>query len=105
MAKNQLFKVIPDRNFVVELLNLYGIKDFYDTHYFTVANLKSLNTLEKLIDITDRLKEYYIPKKHDKLLKVDYHLYLLCNFFVVVFNFLKDPHVTYHEILSCTSSI
>ena len=40
MAKNQLFKIIPDRNFVVELLHLYGIKDFYDNHYFTVKNLE-----------------------------------------------------------------
>ncbi len=69
MSKNQLFKVIPDRNFVVELLNLYGIKDFYDTHYFTIENLTSLNTVNNLNNITEKLKEYYIPCKAKIYLK------------------------------------
>lgn len=69
MSKNQLFKVIPDRNFVVELLHLYGIKDFYDTHYFTIENLKSLNTVDNLNNITEKLKEYYIPCKAKIYLK------------------------------------
>ena len=32
---NQLFKMIPDRNFVIDLLQLYGIQNFNDTHFFT----------------------------------------------------------------------
>ena len=69
MAKNQLFKIIPDRNFVVELLQLYGIKDFYDNHYFTVKNLESLNTLENIKNLCEKLKEYYIPCKAKVYLK------------------------------------
>lgn len=109
MAKNQLFKVIPDRNFVVELLNLYGIKDFYDTHYFTVANLKSLNTLEKLIDITDRLKEYYIPCKAKVYLRnidmkrsiVILRQFLKCHNFTLYSKekyFKKVKHTTYRIV-------
>ena len=69
MTKNQLFKVIPDRTFVTEILNLYGISDFDDTHYFTIANLNSLNTLDNLVAITERLREYYIPCKAKTYLK------------------------------------
>ena len=42
MPTNQLFKMIPDRNFVIELLRLYGIQDFNDTHFFTKDNLFEL---------------------------------------------------------------
>ena len=100
MAKNQLFKVIPDRNFVVELLNLYGIKDFYDTHYFTVA---------KLIDITDRLKEYYIPCKAKVYLRnidmkrciVILRQFLKCHNFTLYSKekyFKKVKHTTYRIV-------
>ena len=63
MPTNQLFKMTPDRNFVIELLQLYGIQDFNDTHFFTKDNLNALNTVEHLNNILDKLKEYYIPCK------------------------------------------
>ena len=59
MPTNQLFKMTPDRNFVIELLQLYGIQDFNDTHFFTKDNLEALNTVENLNNILDKLNEYY----------------------------------------------
>ena len=63
MPINQLFRTIPDRAFTIELLNLYGIDDFTDTHFFTKNDLDKLETIHKLNEIKDRLDEYYIPCK------------------------------------------
>ena len=63
MPINQLFKNIPDRSFVIELINLYGIEDFDDDKYFTKKTLEKLNTIEKINDICDKLSEYYIDCK------------------------------------------
>jgi hypothetical protein len=48
MPINQLFKNMPDRSFVIELINLYGIKDFDDDKYFTKKTLETLNTIQNL---------------------------------------------------------
>ena len=111
MAKNQLFKIIPDRNFVVELLQLYGIKDFYDNHYFTVKNLESLNTLENIKKLCEKLKEYYIPCKAKVYLKnidlkrciVILRQFLKCHNFTLYSKekyFKKVKHTTYRIILN-----
>ena len=63
MPINQLFKNMPDRSFVIELINLYGIEDFDDNKYFTKKTLETLNTIQKLNDIKDKLNEYYIECK------------------------------------------
>lgn len=63
MPINQLFKNIPDRSFVIELLNLYGIEDFDDNKYFTIKTLEKLNTIQNLNNIKDKLNEYYIECK------------------------------------------
>ena len=63
MPINQLFKNMPDRSFVIELINLYGIEDFDDDKYFTKKTLETLNTIQNLNDIKDKLNEYYIECK------------------------------------------
>ena len=63
MPVNQLFRTMPDRSFVISLLNLYGIEDFNDTRYFTRENLETLNTAEELKELEDKLRNYYIPCK------------------------------------------
>ena len=63
MPVNQLFRVMPDRAFVVSLLNLYGMENFDDTRYFTKENLETLNTLEELNKLQEKLNTYYIPCK------------------------------------------
>ena len=63
MPIHQLFKSVPDREFTLQLLILYGIKDFTDTHYFTKRDLESLDIVNKLNEIKNKLDEYYIPCK------------------------------------------
>ena len=58
MPVNQLFRTMPDRSFVIYLLNLYGIEDFNDTRYFTRENLETLNTAEELKELEEKLKNY-----------------------------------------------
>jgi len=69
MSINQLFKNRPSRNFVISLLNLYGIEDFDDNRFFTKKNLETLNTVEKLNEISDEITKYYIPCKAKTYLK------------------------------------
>ena len=69
MSINQLFKNRPSRNFVISLLNLYGIDDFDDNRFFTKKNLEALNTVEKLNEICDEITKYYIPCKAKTYLK------------------------------------
>jgi len=63
MPINQLFKNMPERSFVITLINLYGIEDFDDDKYFTKKTLEKLNTIEKINDMRDKLSEYYIDCK------------------------------------------
>ena len=63
MAKNQLFRVTPDRNIVLTLLSFYGIEGFEDTRYFTKQDLLSLNTIDNINSIKEELMKYYIPCK------------------------------------------
>ena len=67
--KNQLFKIIPEKKFVLELLKLYGIENLEDTRFFTKDDLNNLNTLENIINITDDLNIYYLPCKSKIYLK------------------------------------
>ena len=59
----QLFKIKPDINIIKLLLPLYGINDFNDNHLFTKNDLIQLNTVQKLNEISYKLKEYYLPCK------------------------------------------
>ena len=63
MVYNQLFKIIPDKLILTELINLFGIQSLDDNVYFTNNDLIELNTSEKLTDMLDKLKIYYIPCK------------------------------------------
>ena len=63
MSKNQLFKNHPDEDFVINLLNIFGIKNFNDNHYFIKKDLEELNTIDELNKIKNILYNYYIPCK------------------------------------------
>ena len=63
MNNNQLFKIIPDRNIIIELLNLFGIQDFNDNRYFTKQDMIDLKTINNITSIIDKLKDYYLPCK------------------------------------------
>ena len=63
MVYNQLFKIIPDRSILVEILQSFGISDLDENIHFTNEDLNKLNTCSKILDLSNRLKEYYIPCK------------------------------------------
>jgi hypothetical protein len=61
--KNQLFKKIPPREFIIDIIKLYGLDDLNDKCSFTRKDLEKLNTVSKLIDYKSELYKYYLPCK------------------------------------------
>tara|TARA_B100000902_G_C26736735_1_gene634089 strand:- start:72 stop:461 length:390 start_codon:yes stop_codon:yes gene_type:complete len=66
--KYQLFQQIPDINFMIKLLNCYGINNFNDTKEFTKNDLEDLNIISKIDDLIPELVLYYLPCKYDMFL-------------------------------------
>lgn len=90
MAKNQLFKIIPDNSFIIKLLNLYGIVGYEDARFFTKVDLEKLNTLEKLKEIDKEIYSYYLPCKAKIYLK---HI-TIKRCIVILRHFLKIKNYT-----------
>ena len=63
MSKNQLFKIIPDLTILQELLKIFGLESLEDTTFFTKQSLKDSNGVEKMEELSIKLKDYYIPCK------------------------------------------
>jgi hypothetical protein len=63
MVKNQLFRVLPDIEIINILLESVGLSSLVDTNFFTKDSIKELNTVEKIIEIKDKLATYYLPCK------------------------------------------
>ena len=61
--KDQLFKNKPELNLVIEIIRLFGLKNFDDIQLFTKQNMIELNTVEKMKDYIPRLQEFYLPCK------------------------------------------
>lgn len=60
---NQLFAKVISKELLERILACYGLKNLDDTKYFTKYDLELYNTIEKLNDLKDELKQYYIPCK------------------------------------------
>ena len=67
--KFQLFQQVPDEEFMVKLLNCFGIIDFNDKKEFTKSNLEDLNIISKIEDLIPELVIYYLPCKYEMFLK------------------------------------
>ena len=67
--KFQLFQEIPKEEFMVKLLNYFGIIDFNDRKEFTKSNLEDLNIISKMEDLIPELVIYYLPCKYEMFLK------------------------------------
>ena len=63
MPKNQLFKNTPDLQIIQELLSAFGLDNLEDTRLFTKDHMKDINTVDKINELQDKLKEYYLPCK------------------------------------------
>ena len=115
MPKNQLFKIIPEKKFILELLKLYGIENLEDTRFFTKENLKNLNTLENIINIKNELNIYYLPCKSKIYLK-DITLkrcIVILRQFIKILNFslfskekfIKGKKITIYQIIPINNGI
>ena len=68
MPKNQLFKIIPDLQIIKVILKVFGLDNLEDTRLFTKDHMKDINTVDKMNELLDKLKEYYLPCKSKKYL-------------------------------------
>ena len=66
--KLQLFQEIPEQDFMIKILNCFGIIDFNDKKEFTKSNLEDLNIICKIEDLIPELVMYYLPCKYQMFL-------------------------------------
>ncbi len=62
----QLFKVLPDLEFINKITKLYGLNDLDINYKFTLKDLEKMGTVEKLNNIKDELANYYLNCKFKK---------------------------------------
>lgn len=68
--KEQLFKNIPSKEFVEDVLKLFIPNGFQDSYYqFSRKMITEKNVIEKLNLLLPQLKNYYMNCKHTKYLE------------------------------------
>ena len=68
MSKNQLFKNVPDLQIIQAILSAFGLDDIEDGRFFTKEHMIDVDTVQKIINLSDSLNEYYLPCKSKKYL-------------------------------------
>jgi uncharacterized protein YqgQ len=63
MPINQLFKSIPPKFLIIEMLSLYGIDGFTDDKTFSKIELNQVETVDKMTTFIFKLRPYYLPCK------------------------------------------
>tara|TARA_B110000971_G_scaffold132149_1_gene135250 strand:+ start:369 stop:743 length:375 start_codon:yes stop_codon:yes gene_type:complete len=63
MNNYQLFKQIPPKEFVEDIIRLYGPGGFDVNYYFTIDDIIKNNVVDQLNNKQDDLKKYYLPCK------------------------------------------
>ena len=66
---NQLFRKKPDIEFLIKLLNCFGLQNIEDKTEFTKDNLIKINTVNKINNLLPELINYYLPCKYNFFLK------------------------------------
>lgn len=70
VKKEQLFKNIPSKEFVEDILKLFIPNGFQDSYYqFSRKMITDKNVIEKINLLLPQLKEYYMNCKHKKYLE------------------------------------
>ena len=67
MPKNQLFKNVPDLQIIQSILDAFGLDDIEDARLFTKEHMTDIDTVQKITELSDSLKEYYLPCKYKYL--------------------------------------
>lgn len=63
MGKNQLFRVLPDPDMILTILETFGLTSLDDTNFFTKQTLLDNHTVDKLTALKGTLETYYLPCK------------------------------------------
>lgn len=63
MRKHIFFKKTPDKVLLERLLLCFGIEHFGQNVSFTKEHLVKINTLDKVLNLVEELRSYYIPCK------------------------------------------
>ncbi len=65
----QLFKVLPTKEFIDKIAQLYGVKDFDTNYKFTIKDLENCDIVGRLNDMRLELFEYYLNCKFKKYME------------------------------------
>jgi hypothetical protein len=63
MTKNQLFRKLPSKDFVIKILKIYDIDGFDLSKPFTIKELEKNDIINKLSTIQSELKTHYLKCK------------------------------------------
>tara|TARA_B100000035_G_C21025524_1_gene566048 strand:+ start:105 stop:527 length:423 start_codon:yes stop_codon:yes gene_type:complete len=63
MTKNQLFRKIPPKDLVNQIVKAFGLKSLDDETKFSKKKLKMIKTVESVNLLKSQLEKYYLPCK------------------------------------------
>lgn len=69
MSKNQLFRATPDLQIIQSILSCFGLDDIEDARFFTKEHMIDVDTCQRIAELSEELKEYYLPCKSKKYLE------------------------------------
>ncbi len=62
-SNKQLFRLLPDIDFVTKLIKCFNIRDLNDTRQFCKYELKNYNTVDKIKELIPDMILFYVPCK------------------------------------------
>jgi hypothetical protein len=65
----QLFKILPNKEFIDKIAQLYGIKDFDTNYIFTIKDLEKRNIVGQLNNLKLEIAVYYLNCKFKKYME------------------------------------
>ena len=68
MIQNQLFKLVPSKEYVENFIKFFGPNGFDEHHSFSLIDLKKKNILAEINNELPNLRKYYINCKAKKYL-------------------------------------
>lgn len=63
MSKNQIFKKMIPKELLNEIISAFGLRSLDDKRNFSRKDLITLNTVDIINNIKDKLVKYYLPCK------------------------------------------
>ena len=72
MKIHQIYRMLPPNSLIDTVVNCFGITSLDNcNHYFCKTDLKSLETVNKINNVVNTLKFYYLPCKAHYMDKID----------------------------------